>query len=165
MMGALIGMLVVVAVLGVIALAKGRETFTLGARTGLEQLAKLLPILLVAMLIAGFTEVLLPKKTVETWLSDASGTRGIAIAWLAGALTPAGTIVGLPIVASLAKVGAGAGVLVTYMTSMALLSFLRVPMEAGIVGTKLTAIRIAASVLLPPIAGLSTQAMFALLRR
>lgn len=165
MKSALIGMLAVVAVLGGAALWKGRGTFTLGARTGVEQLVKLLPILLVAMLIAGFVQVLLPKKLVEAWLSDASGLRGIGIAWVAGALTPGGSIVGLPIVASLAKVGAGTGVLVTYMTSMALLSFLRVPLEAGIVGPKLAAIRLMSNVMLPPLAGLATQALVALLGR
>jgi uncharacterized membrane protein YraQ (UPF0718 family) len=162
---AILAMLVVLAALGIAALRAGPGVFTLGVRSGVSQLLKLLPVLLIAMLLAGFVEVLLPKRIVETWLSDASGWRGIGIAWLAGILTPGGGIVGLPLVASLVKAGVGAGVLVTYLTSMALLSFLRVPMETAIVGEKLVLIRLGANFLLPPLAGFLTQGLMALLRR
>ena len=162
---AILAMLVVLAALAIVALRAGPGVFTLGVRSGLSQLLKLLPVLLIAMLLAGFVEVLLPKQTVETWLSDASGWRGIGIAWLAGILTPGGGIVGLPLVASLVKAGVGAGVLVTYLTSMALLSFLRVPMETAILGEKLVLIRLGANFLLPPLSGFMTQALISLLRR
>lgn len=162
---AILAMLVVLAALAIVALRAGPGVFTLGVRSGLSQLLKLLPVLLIAMLLAGFVEVLLPKQTVETWLSDASGWRGIGIAWVAGILTPGGGIVGLPLVASLVKTGVGAGVLVTYLTSMALLSFLRVPMETAIIGEKMVLIRLGANFLLPPLAGFMTQALISLLRR
>lgn len=162
---AILAMLVVLGALAIVALRAGPGVFTLGVRSGLSQLLKLLPVLLIAMLLAGFVEVLLPKQTVETWLSDASGWRGIGIAWLAGILTPGGGIVGLPLVASLVKAGVGAGVLVTYLTSMALLSFLRVPMETAIIGEKMVLIRLGANFLLPPLAGFMTQALVSLLRR
>lgn len=144
-----------VVLFGLIGLAawKGNGTVQSGFKASLGQGAKLLPILLIAFLIAGFVEVLLPKGFVERWLTDAAGWQGIGIAWIAGALTPAGTIVGLPIAASLYKAGAGIGVLMTYLTSLALLSMIRFPLEVGIYGLKLTLLRVGVSIFLPPIAG------------
>jgi uncharacterized membrane protein YraQ (UPF0718 family) len=136
------------------ALWRGMDTFKLGLRTSGTQLAKFLPILLVAILLAGFAEVLLPKQLIETWLSDASGWRGILIAWIAGALTPGGSVMGFPFVAALYQAGAGIGVLITYLTSLALLSLMRIPLEIGFYGGRIMALRLVTALLLPPIAGM-----------
>ena len=149
----IISMAVVLLLLVGLSLLKGVETFKLGLSTAGTQLLKFLPILMVAILLAGFTEALLPAEIVEGWLSDASGWRGIGIAWLAGILTPGGSIVGLPLVVALYSAGAGISVVMTYLTSLALLSLVRIPLEVGFYGGRLTALRIAAVLILPPIAG------------
>lgn len=127
-------------------------------RAGKTSLA-LAPILVVAFLLAGMAEALLPAGFVERWLSDASGLRGYAVAWLAGALTPAGGLLGMPLAAGLLKAGAGIGVVVTYLTSMALLPALRIPMEIGIYGGRLATLRLVASCLLPFMAGFVASAL------
>ncbi|MEM1009801.1 MAG: permease [Myxococcota bacterium] len=147
-----------------LALWKGEGTFQAGLKASFTQSGKLLPVLVIAFLIAGFVEVLLPKSFVQNWLSNASGWRGLGVAWLAGALTPAGSLVGLPIAASLYKAGAGIGVLITYLTSLAVLSTIRIPLEIGIYGIKLTLLRIAASFFLPPLAGVTTLLFTTLFR-
>lgn len=154
----------VLAVLMVVARFQGSEVFTEGYRTSFEQLLRFLPILVVAMLVAGYTEVLLPEDIVERWLSDASGWRGIGLAWLGGILTPGGSIIGLPIVAALYQAGVGISVLMTYATSFATLSILRVPLEVGFYGWRLTLIRIAVSLVLPLIAGGLTQLFLGVFR-
>ncbi len=146
------------------ALWQGTGTFAAGWRTSLEQLARFLPILLIAMVVAGFTETLLPDDIVERWLSDASGWRGIGVAWLAGVLTPGGSIIGLPVAAVLYQAGVGLSVLMTYLTSLATLSLLRVPLEVGFYGWRVTGVRIAVSLILPLIAGGLTQLATSLLR-
>jgi hypothetical protein len=52
----------------------------------------------------------------------------------------------LPLAGALWRSRAGIGVLVTYMTSMSLLSFVRVPLEMGIYAARLTGLRVAACV-------------------
>jgi uncharacterized membrane protein YraQ (UPF0718 family) len=120
---------------------------------------KLLPLLALAILLTGFVDVLLPQDFVAKWLSDEAGSRGFLIAWAAGALTPSGGILGMPLAATLMQAGAGTGVLVTYLTSMAVLPVLRIPMELSIYGGKLAALRILASLLLPFIAGVLAQSL------
>jgi hypothetical protein len=62
------------------------------------------------------------------------------------------------------RAGAGVGVLVTYVTSMSLLSFVRVPLELGTYGIRLTLLRVVSSVALPLIAGATAQLVSAVVR-
>ena len=144
---------------GLIGLAAWRSdgTLSLGFKTTWEQVLRFMPVLIVALLLAGFTEVLLPAGLVEKWLSDSAGFKGIAVAWAAGALTPGGSLVGMPLIVALYQAGVGIGVLVTYMTSLALMSLVRLPLELTFYGWRLTALRMFVSVFLPPIAGLLAQ--------
>jgi uncharacterized membrane protein YraQ (UPF0718 family) len=157
-------LLLLVLILGGVARWRGPEVFEAGLKSGGGQLLQFLPILAAAFLVMGFMDALLPQETVRRWMSDAAGWRGIGIAWLAGALTPAGGIVGMPLAAGLYRSGAGLGVIVTYLTSLSLLSFLRVPLEVGFYGARLTASRLVVSLLLPPLAGLIAQVLSPYLR-
>ena len=136
-----------------LALWQGTSTFLGGWQAATRQLVRFVPVLLIAMLLDGFTEVLLPHAVVSRWLSDAAGWRGIGLASLAGALTPGGVIVGFPLAATLFKAGVGMGALMAYLTALATLSLLRVPLEAGFYGWRMTALRIVVSLGLPFIAG------------
>jgi len=139
-----IALFALLAILMGISLWRGTDVFTSGWRTSMSQLFRFLPILVIAMLVAGYTEALIPKDIVQRWLSDSSGWRGIGLAWLAGVLTPGGSIIGLPMVAVLYQAGVGITVLITYATSFATLSVLRIPLEVGFYGWKLTLTRVAA---------------------
>lgn len=160
-----IALFAVLAIIMGVSLWHGTDTFVSGWRTSIRQLLRFLPALVIAILIAGYTEVLLPKEVVQRWLSDSSGLRGIGLAWLGGILTPGGSIIGLPMVAVLYEAGAGISVLITYATSFATLSILRVPLEIGFYGWKLTLTRIVVSLVLPFIAGGLTQLLLPVLRR
>lgn len=151
-----VALLATLAVLIVLASLQGPATLNQAWRTSLQQLLRFLPMLVVAMLVAGFTETLLPQELVETWLSDSAGWRGIGLAWIAGVITPGGSIIGLPLIAALYQAGVGLAVLMTYATSFATLSLLRVPLEVGFYGWRITGIRVLVSLLLPLIAGGTT---------
>lgn len=124
-----------------------------GLRASGRAAASFGPVLVVAILVMGFTEVLLPQGWVERWLSDAAGPRGLVVAWLAGVLTPGGSVLGFPLAAGLVKTGASPAVVVTYLTSMALLNLLRLPMEAGLYGPRMLLLRVVACLVVPFVAG------------
>jgi hypothetical protein len=71
----------------------------------------------------------------------------------------------LPLIAVLYNAGAGISVLITYSTSFATLSLLKVPLEVGFYGWRLTGLRLSVSLVLPIIAGLSAQAVLPLIER
>jgi len=161
MKGALIVMAAFLAVL--VSVVAWRGQLAEAARASWAQAGQFGPVLVLAMLVVGCSEVLLSRALVERWLSDASGFRGIAIAWGAGVITPGGSLVGLPITAALGRVGVAPAVLVTYMTSLVTLTVIRLPMEVSLVGGRLAMLRFVACLLLPPLAGLLTRVLVPLL--
>ncbi len=158
-------LLVTLVVLMGLTLVRSTETFMEALRSSGRQLLGFLPVITVAVLVAGFAEALIPKDVVENWLSDSAGWRGIGLAWIAGILTPGGSIIGLPLIAALYKAGVGISILVTYATSFALLSIMRIPVEAGFIGWRLAGVRILASLFLPLVAGALTQFLLPVIER
>lgn len=138
------------ALLGLV--AKQGKWVELGAALR-SQARSLVPLLALAVLLAACVDVLLSPSQVERWMGSAAGLRGVLVAWLAGALTPGGGPIGLPLAATLARRGAGMPSVLTYLCSLSLLSLLRMPMEWGLLGARLTLTRWGATVLVPPLVG------------
>ena len=125
---------------------------------GLELGGKTL--LLAAFLVAGLTQVLVPREVIERWLGVGSGWRGILLACLAGALIPGGPYVYYPIAGGLLKSGAGLGVLVAFVTAKNLWSISRLPYEFALLGPDLTLLRYGLTFLFPPLIGFLAEAFF-----
>ncbi|MHC4789260.1 MAG: permease [Planctomycetota bacterium] len=122
---------------------------------------QVLPLLLFAFVAAGMVQVLVPPETVSTWVGGESGIRGVLIGATAGGLVPGGPYVSLPLAAGFLRAGAGVGTVVAFLTGWSLWAVARLPMEVGILGWRLTLVRLACTFLFPPIAGLVAQAFFA----
>lgn len=143
-----------VAMLGVIAHARRLgELWTACVHQG----QGLLPLVLLAVLLAACVEVLVPGEAVARWLGEASGLRGIGIAWVAGILTPGGGPIGLTLVAAVARQGASVPVILTYLVSLSTLSLIRLPLEVGILGGRVATLRVLSCLLLPPLVGLGAR--------
>lgn len=131
-----------------------------GVKGGGQILLQILPLLVAAMVVAGLAQVLMPREFIARWLGAESGYRGILIGSAAGGITPGGPYVAFPIVAAIWHSGASIGTLVAYVTGWSLWAVMRLPMEIGIVGPKVTLVRLASTLILPPIAGLIAQTFF-----
>jgi uncharacterized membrane protein YraQ (UPF0718 family) len=151
-------------VLVTIALFRGSDSLSAGFQGSWQALRDLFPLLLGVFIIIGFADALLPKELIAGLLGGESGVRGIFIASGLGVLTPGGPFVSYPLVATLYKSGAGIGPLVAFVTAWALGSISRLPLEIGLVGLRLTAIRLASSLVFPPLAGFIATAIVNFLR-
>lgn len=159
------GMLVSTLVMGAIALvllvvAQRRGVHVEGLKSSLRMATQMLPLLFLALLIAGTMQALLPQETIARWVGEGSGLRGILVGTLAGGLTPGGPYVSLPIAAGLFRSGAAIGTMVAFLTAWSLWAVSRMPLEFGILGWRLALIRLASTLVFPPIAGLIAQALF-----
>ena len=67
--------------------------------------------------LAGLITVLIPPDLIGHAIGEESGVRGVLIATVAGILTPGGPFLQFPLVASLARGGAGVGPLAAYLTA------------------------------------------------
>jgi uncharacterized membrane protein YraQ (UPF0718 family) len=145
--------------------AYGQGAHVSGLSAGLKTLASILPLLVAVFTIAGLVEVLVPKERIAALLGDQAGIRGILFGCVAGAITPGGPYVSFPVVATIYHAGAGMGTIVAYVTAWSLWAVARLPMEIGIVGPRVTLVRLVSTLAFPPIAGLIAHTFFARMAR
>lgn len=118
-------------------------------------MATVFPRVLLALMVAGLVQAVLPRDKVAYWVGSESGFRGIVIATVAGALTPGGPMTSFPFVVALYMAGADRGSLVAYLTSWELLGFQRFMVwEVPLLGPEFALLRGLANLPLPILAGL-----------
>lgn len=139
---------------------KGGGQHINGMKAAFVMTYEIVPLLIFAFIVAGMIQVLLPPQMISKWVGVESGMRGILIGTIAGGFTPGGPFVSLPIAAGLFRSGASMGTMVAFLTGWSLWGINRLPMEVGILGWKLTAVRLASTFFFPPIAGLIAQVLF-----
>src|SRR5262249_1400659 len=114
----------------------------LGAKNGLRMLWFVLPRLAPALILAGMLQVLIPQETVARYFGNQSGFGAIAMAAMAGILTPGGPMVSVPLLVVLANSGMALGPLVAYMTSWSLFGVQRIiAWEAPLMGWPFVVVR------------------------
>jgi uncharacterized membrane protein YraQ (UPF0718 family) len=131
-----------------------------GLIQGGQTLLRAAPLLLAAFLVAGLVQVLVTREMVTRWLGATSGWRGIALACLGGALIPGGPYVYFPIAGALLQAGAGLGVLVAFVAAKNLWSVSRLPVEFALLGPRLTLVRMAVTLVVPPLLGFLAELLF-----
>ena len=91
-----------------------------------EEFLHLLPRLALGVIGSGFIARLIPQDLIISWLGPRSGLSGLAIASLAGALTPGGPVVGFALGSAAIKAGAGLPQVIAYVTGWSLFTLNRV---------------------------------------
>ena len=104
-----------------------------------------LPVVLVAFLLAGMIEALIPEAFVRHWLATEAGLRGVFFGTLGGAILAMGPYASFPIIASVNNAGAGLGTVIALITAWALFGLNKMPFEIGFFGLRFTVIRIVLS--------------------
>ena len=133
----------------------GPDTFTSVIAHDRELLAGLLPRVAAAQILAGFVWVLLARDRMSEFMQRNRGKRGLILAAAAGAVTPGGPASAFPILVILAGTGADRGILVTYISSWAILGIQRlIVWDIPFMGIEFSMFRLLISIPLPIIAGL-----------
>lgn len=133
-------------------------TGALGESAGL--LVAVLPLVALAVIMAGYVQELLPQRLVQRWLGRESGLRGLLLATVAGALTPGGPFSAFPLVVGLHGIGASLPVCITYLTAWSVLGIQRMLVwELTFFGADFVLLRLLVSLPLPLVAGLASMAL------
>ena len=141
-------------VLAVVAYLKDPGLPIIGVKHGLSLLWFVLPRLVPALILAGLMQVLVPQDVVARYFGRAAGFRALVIATVAGALTPGGPMVSVPLLVAAANSGAAMPPLVAYMTAWSLFGLQRIiAWEAPLMGWHFVSVRVLASFALPVLAG------------
>ncbi|HJM82509.1 MAG TPA: permease [Nitrospinota bacterium] len=131
-----------------------------GMKSGASLALYIMPLIFFAFIISSMAQLLIPKQMVVEWMGQGSQMRGLFVGSIAGALTPGGPFVCFPIALTLMKAGASVGPLVAYLSGWLTLALFRAPLEIGMLGWKLFAVRYICTLLVPPTAGLIAQMLF-----
>ena len=126
----------------------------LGVKNGFSMLGFVLPRMVVAHLLAGLMQVLVPQDFVSRHFGQGGGLRALLLATLAGVVTPGGPMVTMPFMVALANSGAALSSLVAYMTAWSLFGLQRIiAWEAPLMGWRFVFARVVPSLAFPMIAG------------
>ncbi len=151
---------VLAAILTFLAYNKGEGEHLQGLRAAGSLLVQILPLLVLAFVVAGMIPLLVPRETIARLVGAESGLRGILIGTVVGGFMPGGPYVSLPLAAGLLQVGASMGTMIALVTGWSLLAFSRLPMEIAIMGWKFTLIRLVCTFFFPPVSGLIANRLF-----
>jgi uncharacterized membrane protein YraQ (UPF0718 family) len=157
-------MFLIALALFIVASLQGEGKNVAGLKSAWVMTYQIIPLLMFAFIVAGMVQVLIPREVIARWVGDESGMRGILFGTLAGAITPGGPYITLPIAAGLMKAGAGTGTMVAYVTAWSLIAVARLPLMVGIMGWRFTWIHLASVIIFAPLAGLIAQQIVKLLR-
>jgi len=117
-------------------------------------------LLIVAFLMAGFLQVVIPPELIESWLGEQAGIKGILIGSIGGALIPGGPYVAFPIIAAIFKSGAGLGTAIAFIVAWSMYSLGTIPFELALIGPKFSLLRIGLVIIIPPLSGLIAYFVF-----
>ncbi len=115
-----------VLVLGAMVLREGRDVLLNALRIGGMDFVNILPRIILGVVGSGFIAAVIPPELITAWLGPDTGWLGIAIAVVAGGMTPGGPVVGFSIALVALKSGAGFPQVIAYSTAWALYAFQRV---------------------------------------
>jgi uncharacterized membrane protein YraQ (UPF0718 family) len=138
----------------ILASLRGEGKGAAGLKSAWDMTWQILPLLIFAFITAGMVQVLIPREAIASWVGEESGIRGILLGTLAGAITPGGPYVSLPVAAGLLKAGAGIGTMVAFVASWSLIAVARLPLQVGIMGWRFSVVHLLSVMIFPPIAGL-----------
>ncbi len=145
---------VLLIVLGMAALYRGQGSFRQGLIRGMEQVIKLVPRMLCALIAAGFLVKLIPTETISAYLGAEAGFIAIVIGAVSGMIIPAGPVISLSIAAVLAREGASVPALVAFITSWSVFALHRIIIfEIPLLGTSFMRLRLLSVLILPLLAG------------
>jgi uncharacterized membrane protein YraQ (UPF0718 family) len=111
---------VLVATMVLIAVRRRDGSARLGISRAVREFLHLLPRLAVGVIGSGFLARALPQDVITAWLGPDSGVLGVALAAIAGGLTPGGPVVGYALGSAALKSGAGLPQVMAYVTGWSL---------------------------------------------
>jgi hypothetical protein len=147
-------MLAVVAALAGFAALRRPGALGAAAGGGTKLALKVLACLPLALLLAQFVALLLPRALVVQAIGGGTGMLGVLIAGLFGSAVPGGPMVSFPLALSLAGAGAGKAQLIAFLTGWSVVAVHRLlAYELPLMGAPFAMLRLSSVLVLPYLAG------------
>lgn len=136
-------------------LTVGAERFGAAVSGSFDLVRNTLPRVTAAQFMAGFVWAMLPHDRISQLADADKGLHGLVLATAAGIITPGGPASAFSLLAIAASAGAERGILVTYITSWALLAVQRIIVwDLPFMGAEFSITRFIVCLPLPILAGM-----------
>ncbi len=139
---------------------RGDGSHVQGLRSGGRMFVNLLPLLLLAFVLAGLIQVALPPELIHSWLGEEAGLRGVVVGVFAGSLIMGGPYAAFPVIAGIYNAGAGMATAVAMISGWALLGITQFLMGLAFIGIRFTLVRTGLVLFLPFLAGIAAHIWF-----
>jgi len=115
-------------------------------------------VIFLSFMVAGLAESLMPREWISSALGEDSGWRGLMLAAAAGAITPAGPFVSMPLALGMLKAGAAPAAVITFLSAWSLLAIHRLfAWEVPILGAPFAFTRWSLCLILPVLVGAASR--------
>ena len=115
-------------------------------------------VIFLSFMVAGLAESLMPRDWISSALGEDSGWKGLMLAAAAGAITPAGPFVSMPLALGMLKAGAAPAAVITFLSAWSLLAIHRLfAWEVPILGASFAFTRWSLCLILPVLVGAASR--------
>lgn len=115
-------------------------------------------VIFLSFMVAGLAESLMPREWISSALGEDSGWKGLMLAAAAGAITPAGPFVSMPLALSMLKTGAAPAAVITFLSAWSLIAIHRLfAWEVPILGASFAFTRWGLCLILPVLVGAASR--------
>jgi len=115
-------------------------------------------VIFLSFMVAGLAESLMPREWISSALGENSGWKGLMLAAAAGAITPAGPFVSMPLALGMLKAGAAPAAVITFLSAWSLLAIHRLfAWEVPILGASFAFTRWSLCLILPVLVGAASR--------
>ena len=129
--------------------------------SGARLFARFGAVIFLSFLVAGLAETVMPREWVAAALGKDSGWKGLFLASAAGAMTPAGPFISMPLAAGMLRSGAAPAAVVAFLSAWSLLAIHRLfAWEIPILGAPFAITRWLLCLGLPVLVGALARLLF-----
>jgi uncharacterized membrane protein YraQ (UPF0718 family) len=125
----------------VLSMIKSKEKTKKAFKVAGKALVKTMPSLLAVLGIVGLTLGILTPEKISTFLGAEGGWFASILAAVIGAIMLIPSLVAFPLAGSLLRSGATVTTISAFITTLVMVGFVTIPLEAKILGKKFTAMR------------------------
>ena len=131
----------VAAVLLGISLVKDKAKTALSLKRAWKMFINILPQFVAILLLVGLLLAAVTPETIQRVIGTNSGLSGMVITSLFGAVTLVPVLIAFPVAAELLKNGAGVMQIAVFISTLTMVGFVTLPMEAKYLGGKIAVLR------------------------
>ena len=158
MTNAFVVLSIMAVVLFAVAYRQGKHL--IGLKVGKNMFLNVLPLLLCAIIIVGFINILMPEDLLQVWLGKESGWKGLIIGPAVGALIQGGPFAFFPLFDAVFRESVTIGTAVAMITAWGMINVGHLPYEFTFLGPRFVILKYSIFLAIPTLAGLLANLLF-----